>query len=99
MIRRPPRSTHTDTLFPYTTLFRSAVGACDRQRRRRLGLAVHEGLADDHRIARRFHRQPVAMSRLVAADAQLDVSIDVRLQVLDVDEAGRLHLADRKSGE
>src|SRR3546814_16453260 len=26
MIRRPPRSTRTDTLFPYTTLFRSAVG-------------------------------------------------------------------------
>src|SRR3546814_8667450 len=25
MIRRPPRSTRTDTLFPYTTLFRSAV--------------------------------------------------------------------------
>src|SRR3546814_10011459 len=23
MIRRPPRSTHTDTLFPYTTLYRS----------------------------------------------------------------------------
>src|SRR3546814_17216914 len=27
MIRRPPRSTRTDTLFPYTTLFRSAVPA------------------------------------------------------------------------
>src|SRR3546814_7713545 len=27
MIRRPPRSTRTDTLFPYTTLFRSAVRA------------------------------------------------------------------------
>src|SRR3546814_6542191 len=27
MIRRPPRSTRTDTLFPYTTLFRSGVGA------------------------------------------------------------------------
>src|SRR3546814_20619236 len=26
MIRRPPRSTRTDTLFPYTTLFRSEVG-------------------------------------------------------------------------
>src|SRR3546814_1432047 len=26
MIRRPPRSTRTDTLFPYTTLFRSALG-------------------------------------------------------------------------
>src|SRR3546814_20966174 len=27
MIRRPPRSTRTDTLFPYTTLFRSREGA------------------------------------------------------------------------
>src|SRR3546814_7799280 len=27
MIRRPPRSTRTDTLFPYTTLFRSALAA------------------------------------------------------------------------
>src|SRR3546814_15579203 len=26
MLRRPPRSTRTDTLFPYTTLFRSALG-------------------------------------------------------------------------
>src|SRR3546814_4779383 len=36
MIRRPPRSTRTDTLFPYTTLFRSACpsSACafDRSR-------------------------------------------------------------------
>src|SRR3546814_17615870 len=33
MIRRPPRSTRTDTLFPYTTLFRSAgeAGAGSRQ--------------------------------------------------------------------
>src|SRR3546814_13434941 len=28
MIRRPPRSTRTDTLFPYTTLFRSSRGCC-----------------------------------------------------------------------
>src|SRR3546814_13871669 len=27
MIRRPPRSTRTDTLFPYTTLFRSLISA------------------------------------------------------------------------
>src|SRR3546814_7036051 len=37
MIRRPPRSTRTDTLFPYTTLFRSGevqgvVGAADHER-------------------------------------------------------------------
>src|SRR3546814_18658979 len=31
MIRRPPRSTRTDTLFPYTTLFRSADGAAEHR--------------------------------------------------------------------
>src|SRR3546814_10570420 len=31
MIRRPPRSTRTDTLFPYTTLFRSLVDLDARQ--------------------------------------------------------------------
>src|SRR3546814_4609403 len=30
MIRRPPRSTRTDTLFPYTTLFRSLANFADR---------------------------------------------------------------------
>src|SRR3546814_18608320 len=34
MIARPPRSTRTDTLFPYTTLFRSAL----RRRRKRMSL-------------------------------------------------------------
>src|SRR3546814_1424128 len=37
MIRRPPRSTRTDTLFPYTTLVRSAAA---RRRRVRDGAAV-----------------------------------------------------------
>src|SRR3546814_11540202 len=32
MIRRPPRATRTDTLFPYTTLFRSAADFHDRHR-------------------------------------------------------------------
>src|SRR3546814_18352513 len=41
MIRRPPRSTRTDTLFPYTTLFRSII-----QLRRGLDL-VHHGAGDD----------------------------------------------------
>src|SRR3546814_8304006 len=31
MIRQPPRSTRTDTLFPYTTLFRSDGVACARR--------------------------------------------------------------------
>src|SRR3546814_9295783 len=32
MIRRPPRSTRTDTLFPYTTLFRSPEGGSSMRR-------------------------------------------------------------------
>src|SRR3546814_9542443 len=40
MLRRPPRSTLTDTLFPYTTLFRSHVA----------GIAVRIGHLFDHRI-------------------------------------------------
>src|SRR3546814_19501093 len=32
MIRRPPRSTRTDTLFPYTTLFRSFQRECAMRR-------------------------------------------------------------------
>src|SRR3546814_14003613 len=51
MIRRPPRSTRTDTLFPYTTLFRSIVtvnlaGELD-------GLAtLARRIAADHRATR-----------------------------------------------
>src|SRR3546814_16557251 len=37
MIRRPPRSTRTDTLFPYTTLFRSAGSSRDLLPSRRRG--------------------------------------------------------------
>src|SRR3546814_15516879 len=38
MIRRPPRSTRTDTLFPYTTLFRSAESAEGLYQRPELGV-------------------------------------------------------------
>src|SRR3546814_19267579 len=46
MIRRPPRSTRTDTLFPYTTLFRSRES---RIRRRRPAVAgrARAGFAGD----------------------------------------------------
>src|SRR3546814_14516728 len=37
MIRRPPRSTRTDTLFPYTTLFRSS-GFLNRQGKDAIGV-------------------------------------------------------------
>src|SRR3546814_11416442 len=50
MIRRPPRSTRTDTLFPYTTLFRSAASQ-DRH------TAFLNGPVD---------RQTVALDRIMA---------------------------------
>src|SRR3546814_5610227 len=42
MIRRPPRSTRTDTLFPYTTLFRSVAARTDPNSRHGLGLFLVE---------------------------------------------------------
>src|SRR3546814_9764721 len=50
MIRRPPRSTRTDTLFPYTTLFRSADGSVGLSfgHDPALPLPVFQDLARDH---------------------------------------------------
>src|SRR3546814_1554916 len=43
MIRRPPRSTRTDTLFPYTTLFRSARSSPELRRHGARALGLHLG--------------------------------------------------------
>src|SRR3546814_5925650 len=48
MIRRPPRSTRTDTLFPYTTLFRSAARVSSESRE-------HEAVAEAQGIPLLFH--------------------------------------------
>src|SRR3546814_9781639 len=57
MIRRPPRSTRTDTLFPYTTLFRSRARLCRGDRVP--GRPAHERPVQDRRpgglAARRIH--------------------------------------------
>src|SRR3546814_16252997 len=57
MIRRPPRSTRTDTLFPYTTLFRSLLERHDEAVAKELlvddrsPLALEVTLGDDHPVA------------------------------------------------
>src|SRR3546814_4428821 len=43
MIRRPPRSTRTDTLFPYTTLFRSVLGESGRGKAAKRGRSEQGG--------------------------------------------------------
>src|SRR3546814_16035908 len=47
MIRRPPRSTRTDTLFPYTTLFRSALVRSIARKRAVLALCHQR---DEHNV-------------------------------------------------
>src|SRR3546814_5000877 len=60
MIRRPPRSTRTDTLFPYTTLFRSILieGAIDG-----LPQVIADQLAEGGRLV--AARRDGAVARLV----------------------------------
>src|SRR3546814_3188430 len=59
MIRRPPRSTRTDTLFPYTTLFRSHPelqrklrsadhGLCDAHGELRHGCSTRSARSEEH---------------------------------------------------
>src|SRR3546814_1712547 len=43
MIRRPPRTTRTDTLFPYTTLFRSNPGLRSRASSKRAAVVTDSG--------------------------------------------------------
>src|SRR3546814_1975431 len=50
MLRRPPRSTRTDTLFPYTTLFRSLLAADLQQR---------DGSVDAHGGEEGDHQRPL----------------------------------------
>src|SRR3546814_11769087 len=66
MIRRPPRSTPTDTLFPSTTLFRSAAGG-DAE-------GVEAGADEEVRQLRRLAEDEVAVRREAfrAVDELLD---------------------------
>src|SRR3546814_20355068 len=54
MSRRPPRSTRTDTLFPYTTLFRSSSPVELRQEPDALALAALTWILEDGERAQRL---------------------------------------------
>src|SRR3546814_9349793 len=82
MIRRPPRSTRTDTLFPYTTLFRSSI------------LTGYE--KPDPEIAKKYpdfevleglHYNPYFPSLAIAMAQQINSDGQVQY----VDEIGRAH--------
>src|SRR3546814_20590655 len=68
MIRRPPRSTRTDTLFPYTTLFRSVDRVdikAERVLAQHLGRAWRLHLHGQHRGQARSARQAAAFISLL----------------------------------
>src|SRR3546814_7055974 len=69
MIRRPPRSTRTDTLFPYPTLFRSRVRAV-RGQRLAVAVAAHV-LAVRDRVTVVVAGVTDADRELVARDAKI----------------------------
>src|SRR3546814_11082349 len=90
MIRQPPRSTRTDTLFPYTTLFRSMPFRAD-------GRTLSEGLAIGTVVLHepRIHVDktiaddiPHEKQRLDAAVASMRDQVDRMLEAPDSDIVG-----------
>src|SRR3546814_5114561 len=95
MIRRPPRSTRTDTLFPYTTLFRSGADRAflldphpDRRKSGQFLQGLEQRLAEQRgrgadADARFFHRRDLVLGAALAARE---------------DRAGVAHAASRRRG-
>src|SRR3546814_8846305 len=83
MIRRPPRSTRTDTLFPYTTLFRSRTGA-----------VLHFLDARDHRPRVRQQAAPRRAELRLARVALEQFDIERAFQRLDRMADGRLRASE-----
>src|SRR3546814_9159350 len=80
MIRRPPRSTRTDTLFPYTTLFRSR----GRNGRERRGTAWRQAMAGRGAVGKRPAGFPSSVriepfDRLAGAQDKLRPLIEVEM--------------------
>src|SRR3546814_15127543 len=103
MLRRPPRSTRTDTLFPYTTLFRSKLmdaGFTPTTARTQAELLAQRYATRSARLGRELTGDEfsdvlvnnVLPERLAAAQKadQLDMTINVMRRGLD--EIGRAHV-------
>src|SRR3546814_14885526 len=91
MIRRPPRSTRTDTLFPYTTLFRSQIREQEEKEREEQARRDREAseLAEREAAERQAEADRLAAEQEAAAEAE-------RAQ-REAEEARLAALQDRKS--
>src|SRR3546814_12687936 len=97
MRRRPPRSTRTDTLFPYTTLFRSptvARGAPQGKMKPRLQTSLGQQLVLTPQL-----RQALHLLQLSALELESEINDAVESNpLLDWDESEPLRVTDG-SGE
>src|SRR3546814_15333759 len=91
MLRRPPRSTRTDTRFPYTTLFRSLDRGVDRRTLGALAFVLDLGLdarkvrlAAEQRLGEAVFAHARQRLRDVAVDAgeALEIAVDHRLRLV-----------------
>src|SRR3546814_15229079 len=94
MIRRPPRSTRTDTLFPYTTLFRSPP--CTKRHLCLVSLTLFYGMA---RPSRR-HRVMVLVCLRGRSEPMTIVTLGIDLgknlnSIVGLDVEGRVVLRRR----
>src|SRR3546814_12351138 len=85
MIRRPPRSTRTDTLFPYTTLFRSGIATTKAAEANtsaanaaasEASAALSEGNASDSETAAATSETNAAASAVAAAASAASAATD-----------------------
>src|SRR3546814_10807227 len=90
MRRRPPRATRTDTLFPYTTLFRSQQRIEERVRPLRGELRRHAALGADH------------AARALVHEVRDEAAVEQRRQLrrlAGVDEHQRLPRSEEHTSE
>src|SRR3546814_12122618 len=91
MVRRPPTSTLTDTLFPYTTLFRSPSTA-DRRRKSAPG-ASPSSCRSMARPLPKPSTEPAGLDRRQAAQQRVDIA-GVLVEAVAEPEAGAAEVRD-----
>src|SRR3546814_10073347 len=90
MIRRPPRSTRTDTLFPYTTLFRSLDEAGEFDRAAVVAIELHAGRRLEQQAE--LGREGVEIGAAICVDRPVVEGLALPPHAVGVDAA-----RDRKS--
>src|SRR3546814_17203803 len=91
--RPPPRSTRTDTLFPYTTLFRALLQAAHTGAQSQVGLSQRRGKAQLRLTQARFggEAQEVGIG-LESAQQLVEVASRRQHEQVAADQIGRAHV-------